>query len=1172
MLKIGLMKYAILLQLCCAIAMPAGAFSASQYATTSKLAQGKWVKIAIPQSGVYELTYDQLSEMGFSSPLNVRVYGSGGYMLSETLSGNADDDLVKVPVSRYNNKICFYAKGPVAMSMTGSKTSTPHFTRVNNAYSTCGYYFLTEESGDEPTVASASQSGTTGTVKRATSLDYYLHEKELTSPSMSGKDLLGETLVGDSGTFAYHLPGLTPSTPIVVNTCLAATTTASSYARAFLLESNHTDTLSYTLSSAKIYAPSSSFVKYNSAAPYAAVTPQENSEDGHIKVDVYSPNGTVTSAYLDYFILTYQHNNDLANGSHGQLRMGINLATSNDLIVLNDNAGGNMVVWNVDNAAQPVRYDYSAVATTNAAGDTVTSYGFTPGKDYNYMQYIAFNPLDTLMQISGWQPVANQNLHGEATPDMVIVTNKAFIDQAKRIADMHYNEDGLQVLVVDQEQVYNEFSSGTPDAMAIRLMNKMFYDRDASKFKYLLMLGCGSFDNRGLSVDKPNRLITYETDCSNDENYSYVSDDFFGMLADDSGQNLSSDLLSIGVGRIPSATVAEAKADVDKLVNYVVNPDYGVWRNNASFWSDATDIDDGLHPFQTEGIVNLMKDDLATGMFLDKGYVSMFYRGTLLAEPSASLDNRMLSSVGAKKHIIEMLESGQYFATYVGHAGTTNFSRYARLWYLSDVSSNLYPHLPIMTTACCNVARYDSNTRGIAESMFHQQGGGAIAMLTSARDVYAYGNDALNQAFVKGMFTYSATGTMPRLGDAYKASKRSFGTTSDYNKMSFLLLGDPAMKINYPKPHFKITKVGGNDVTGDSTRVTITPLQSLTITAQVMNTDNSAVNTNFNGDAYATLYDSEEVYDTISSRVNRKTVQRVIYYPRTVLAQVKGRVVNGTFTATLTVPLIADDVTTSTDTDSTVTPRLGLIKVYAHQDNTTEMVNGDYAGVVIDNSDSTIVATDDVAPAINTMYFNDETSSAEGNMVTSNSTLYINATDDKAINISATSVGQTMTLILDNGTAYPSVKSYATVSDNGKQVDVAFPLNSIASGRHSLTYTVYDLAGNHASRTINFVVGQASQAAISIDETPAVDKATFNLESTTTQSPTMTLKVTDATGHLVWSKQVSSFPYTWDLKGTDGKRVAPGLYKCFGTYEAGNDYGGTAIHDLIVVGDYKRSK
>ena len=103
-------------------------------------------------------------------------------------------------------------------------------------------------------------------------------------------------------------------------------------------------------------------------------------------------------------------------------------------------------------------------------------------------------------------------------------------------------------------------------------------------------------------------------------------------------------------------------------------------------------------------------------------------------------------------------------------------------------------------------------------------------------------------------------------------------------------------------------------------------------------------------------------------------------------------------------------------------------------------------------------------------------------------------------------------------------------------------------------------------------MGQVSQASIGVEETPAVDKATFNLDRQLAQSPTVTLKVTDATGRLVWHMQVSTFPYTWDLTGDNGSRVAAGLYKCFGTYETDNDYGGTPMCDIIVVDNFKHSK
>ncbi|MCG4938659.1 C25 family cysteine peptidase, partial [Parabacteroides merdae] len=72
----------------------------------------------------------------------------------------------------------------------------------------------------------------------------------------------------------------------------------------------------------------------------------------------------------------------------------------------------------------------------------------------------------------------------------------------ERLAVAHREKDGLTVEVVTPEAIYNEFSSGTPDATAYRRLMKMFYDRSSSLGnppKYLLLFGDGIYDNRGIS-------------------------------------------------------------------------------------------------------------------------------------------------------------------------------------------------------------------------------------------------------------------------------------------------------------------------------------------------------------------------------------------------------------------------------------------------------------------------------------------------------------------------------------------------------------------------------------------------------------------------------------------------------------------------------------------------
>ena len=139
-------------------------------------------------------------------------------------------------------------------------------------------------------------------------------------------------------------------------------------------------------------------------------------------------------------------------------------------------------------------------------------------------------------------------------------------------------------------------------------------------------------------------------------------------------------------------------------------------------------------------------------------------------------------------------------------------------------------------------------------------------------------------------------------------------------------------------------------------------------------------------------------------------------------------------------------------------------------------------------------------------------------------------------------------------------------------MEIAFPMKNLTLGQHTLTFTVHDVAGNETSHTIKFFVGANNAVALSTAEIPAIDKATFLLDASTQNTPTVHLKVTDAAGNLVWAKKTDKFPYTWDLKDKNGNKLAPGLYRYFGTYETSTEYGGTPIEKLIVIDPYNQAQ
>jgi hypothetical protein len=127
----------------------------------------------------------------------------------------------------------------------------------------------------------------------------------------------------------------------------------------------------------------------------------------------------------------------------------------------------------------------------------------------------------------------------------------------------------------------------------------MYFDRYASnpanRPKYLLLFGDASFDYKNRITNNTNLVPAYQSKIFLDPLSTYTSDDFFGFLDDneDINSGLVTNLLDLGIGRIPAKNIEEAKNYVDKVIAYYSKESFGAWRNNVSIIAD--DEDNNLH-------------------------------------------------------------------------------------------------------------------------------------------------------------------------------------------------------------------------------------------------------------------------------------------------------------------------------------------------------------------------------------------------------------------------------------------------------------------------------------------------------------------------------------------------------------------------------------------------
>src|SRR5690606_21110782 len=104
--------------------------SLHSYTTNSVLSQGTFHKIRITESGVYKLTYEDLTSIGLN-PEHVRVFGYGGAMLEQDFSLPIIDDLPETPVwmekgndgiFNAGDYILFYAQGTTRWQYNKNKS------------------------------------------------------------------------------------------------------------------------------------------------------------------------------------------------------------------------------------------------------------------------------------------------------------------------------------------------------------------------------------------------------------------------------------------------------------------------------------------------------------------------------------------------------------------------------------------------------------------------------------------------------------------------------------------------------------------------------------------------------------------------------------------------------------------------------------------------------------------------------------------------------------------------------------------------------------------------------------------------------------------------------------------------------------------------------------------
>ena len=1099
----------------------------SRYASESVLNSGKWVKIQVAEDGIYKLTAADLKKMGFSNLDKVAVYGYGGWPLDEDFSTTYIDDVPEVAVWRSADYLLFYGKGPRKWEYSSSDKS---FIHTNNPYSNYGYYFVSEKETTGRTMEKAA-SAAGATLQVTTFDDYVLHEEELVSVNSSGRELYGESFTSTlSRDFTISVPGIT-------NDEGKATLS-------FISRGNGTITMNVdgnALISGSVSVPSD---EYEVARELYRERAWMADKGETVKVNIgYSTTGH-KNVHLNYFRLQMKR----------QLKVYDNYtffrslsARGNASRFVIQGADASTLVFDVTDGVNPQQMETSLNGT---------ELSFSIPASASLREFVVVKPSQIKAPVTVGE-VANQNLHALPQQDMIIIAQPNFTTQAERLAEAHRTKDNLTVRVVTPESIYNEFSSGTPDATAYRRFMKMFYDRKTSEAdapKYLLLFGDGSFDNRKLtsawkSVDMSNMLLTYQTENSL-SSQSYVIDDYFGFLDDaDNKKSLQNKKLCLGIGRFPIRTVEQATQMVDKVISYMENKNTGSWKNNLCFMADDGSNTDG---FMTEHME--FADQLA-------GYVESEHPEFLVNKlyyDAYKKDMTAGTYPDVRSGLQKLLKDGLLLFNYTGHGGTTALSD-EKVLTQTDINQFTYTHLPVWVTATCDFTRFDDLNTSAGEDVFLNKSSGGIALFTTVRVAYSRPNFPINDNVIRNLFERN-NGRRRTLGEVMQATKN---TLSSVYKLGFCLIGDPAVKMAYPEFGMKVTTVNGQSVDGNS--ISFKALEKITVEGEVLDASGQLV-TDFTGIVNPTVKDSK-VTVTCLKNSNKDDSPAFTFtdYPNTIFIG-NDSVRNGKFSFTFTVPK-----------DISYSNLQGKMNLYAVDTESGNEAQGNFDNFIVGGTSDT-AETDTIGPEIRALYLND-TTFVDGGLVNTTPYFVAKLWDKSGVNITGSSVGHDMMLIIDESTVLSyNLNSYYELlpGEDGAGI-VKFPIPALEPGKHTAEFWVWDILNNSTVRTFTFEVVEGLKPFLfDVIATPGIarEQVTFHLMHNRPESRMRVgIMVYDLAGRQLWKHEESgtsglfeNYTVSWDLT-SGGARLRPGVYIYRAAISTDNSKDATKARKFIILGE-----
>lgn len=1098
--------------------------SLKRTSSPSVLASGDFYKIEVKETGMYKLDKNFLNQAGINlsgiDPRTIKIYGNGGAELPYLNSAAVPEDLVQNPIYVFgeqdgvfddNDYVLFFGLSPHQWF----KLTQSYYHKLNT-YSNSNYYFITFGGNNGIRMSENASPNVPNISPLPYFKDKFFEEPEVNNLGTTGNLWVSQRIgYNEAFSFSKPLPGYVPNSLIK---CKFVLGNGGSQDATYLIKDDNSGFSMYF----PIYGVNGVFSHItlsNAEFEYSL-----NSGSSTMNLNASLPNQLnypSVSGYYDFLEVFYSRTTNSVSNNNikitspdtiGTIEYQVSPFNSSSVKIFKVSAYNDVSIIN------PISYSNSVVRFQDNTNFGVAKDFFVVGD----------NAYKTPSSISSKIP--NQNIRGISEgADFIIFTASEFLSAANRLktqreAPGEGHPNYLKTVVFELNQVYNEFSGGVLDPVAMRNLLKYAYNNWTKRPVYVLFLGDGSFDYKNIyNLSFKNYVPPIErTDPSMNEISSYNSDDFICDINENfpTPEAVRTDFSN---GRFCVNSLSEANAVIDKIIEYESNVNIGSWKKEIMYVADdgwTTENNQGQEgPLHTDQCERLAESHTPKDFEKEKIYIVTY---------PAIITPQGRRKPGANVDIIKGWNEGRLLINYTGH-GSTDLWAHEHVFVREEsipqlTNKNKYP---LVTIASCDLARWDDPFLiSAGEQLVYLSNAGAIGVIAATRPVYATYNETFNNALWDNLMFVKDTLNLPiRVGKAMFNVKNQLPSILE-NDMKFCLIGDPSLRLGIPQYFTRIDSINRKSVTYDT--VIVKALQKMKISGSILKTDSTFWN-NFNGEIELKVLDVNKNVSFIDfgRYFNFRLDGGTIFKGKTTVS-------NGIWNIEFIVP-------------KDISYNNGNGQILAYFNNSVFEGSG-YTGHFILNGIDTSAVKDTIGPDIS--LFMDSKSFRNGDIVNQNPKLIAEFFDESGMNLTGT-IGHKIEAVLndDENNKIDLTQFYNTTS--GYQYgNVEYQLDDLPDGNYTLKLIGWDTYNNFKETYINFVVKSTSSLVVSNVlnyPNPMKDNTFFTFQHNFDIPLNAEIYVYTVAGrkiHTIKRTNISNknVLVEWDGKDSDGDYIANGTY------------------------------